>query len=375
MSDLTAQAQATPQATPLEPGATIGILGGGQLGRMLSVAASRLGLKTHIFEPGANPPAGQVADRVTTASYEDSAALVAFAKAVDVVTYEFENIPTAALDIIEAHCPIRPGREALRISQDRLTEKNFLQDLGLQIAPFADITDAASLDAALAEIGAPAILKTRRFGYDGKGQARIMAQDEASDALTAMAGAPAVLEGFVTFSHEVSVIAARGLYGEVACFDPGENVHHDGILHTTTVPARLSGSQRMDAVLLAAKVLNAMDYVGVLGVELFVTQHGLVVNEIAPRVHNSGHWTQNGCAVDQFEQHIRAVAGWPLGDGQRHADVVMENLIGDDMERLPQLAKEPDCALHLYGKAEVKPGRKMAHVNRIIRAKTPPARR
>jgi 5-(carboxyamino)imidazole ribonucleotide synthase len=351
----------------LKPGSTIGILGGGQLGRMLSVAASRLGFVTHIFEPGANPPAGQVADRVTTAAYDDTDALEAFARDVDVITYEFENIPTAALDILEAHRPIRPGREALRVSQDRLTEKSFLRDLGLQTAPFADITDQASLDLALAEIGAPSILKTRRFGYDGKGQARIKSPEDAPGALADMAGAAAILEGFVDFSREVSVIAARGTNGEVSCFDPGENVHRDGILHTTTVPAQLSGSQRMDAVLLAGKILNALDYVGVLGVELFVTDNGLIVNEIAPRVHNSGHWTQNGCAIDQFEQHIRAVAGWPLGDGQRHSDVVMENLIGDDMDRLPDLAKEHDCAIHLYGKAEVKAGRKMGHVNRIQR--------
>ncbi|AHD00148.1 5-(carboxyamino)imidazole ribonucleotide synthase [Leisingera methylohalidivorans] len=355
-------------AQVLQPGATIGILGGGQLGRMLSVAASRLGFKTHIFEPGANPPAGHVADRVTTAGYEDAGALKAFAAAVDVITYEFENIPTSALDLLESQKPIRPGREALRISQDRLTEKTFLQELGLTTAPFADITDQAGLDAALAGIGAPSILKTRRFGYDGKGQARIKAPEDAAEALTAMAGAPSVLEGFVTFSHEVSVIAARGVNGEIACFDPGENVHRDGILHTTTVPARLSKSQRMDAVLMAGKILNALDYVGVLGVELFVTPAGLIVNEIAPRVHNSGHWTQNGCTVDQFEQHIRAVAGWPLGDGRRHSDVVMENLIGADVDRIPELAKEPDCALHLYGKAEAKPGRKMGHVNRVVKA-------
>ncbi|KAE9627398.1 5-(carboxyamino)imidazole ribonucleotide synthase [Parasedimentitalea maritima] len=354
----------------LNSGATIGILGGGQLGRMLSVAASRLGFVTHIYEPGANPPAGQVADRVTTAGYEDAEALAAFAASVDVITYEFENIPTAALDILESHRPIRPGREALRISQDRLTEKNFLQDLGLKTAPFADITDQASLDTALAEIGAPAILKTRRFGYDGKGQARIKTLDDAQQALGDMAGAPALLEGFITFSHEVSVIAARGIKGDVSCYDPGENVHTDGILDTTTVPAKLSAGQRMDAVLLAANILNKLDYVGVMGVELFVTPQGLVVNEIAPRVHNSGHWTQNGCTVDQFEQHIRAVVGWPLGDGQRHSDVVMENLIGDDMDRVPELAKEADCALHLYGKAEVKPGRKMGHVNRVIRSQS-----
>ncbi|NIZ61750.1 5-(carboxyamino)imidazole ribonucleotide synthase [Sedimentitalea sp. CY04] len=354
----------------LKPGATIGILGGGQLGRMLSVAASRLGFVTHIYEPGANPPAGQVADRVTTAGYDDTDALTAFAASVDVITYEFENIPTAALDILESHRPIRPGREALRVSQDRLTEKNFLQGLGLTTAPFADITDQASLDAALADIGAPAILKTRRFGYDGKGQARIKTLEDAPQALADMAGAPALLEGFITFSHEVSVIAARGVNGDVSCYDPGENVHTDGILDTTTVPAKLSAGQRMDAVLLAANILNKLDYVGVMGVELFVTPQGLVVNEIAPRVHNSGHWTQNGCTVDQFEQHIRAVVGWPLGDGQRHSDVVMENLIGDDMDRVPELAKESDCAIHLYGKAETKPGRKMGHVNRVVRAKS-----
>ena len=351
----------------LTPGATIGILGGGQLGRMLSVAAARLGFRTHVFEPGANPPAGHVADQVTTASYDDAAALARFANAVDVITYEFENIPTEALDLLEAHRPIRPGREALRVSQDRLTEKTFLQALGLKTAPFADITDAASLESALDTIGAPSILKTRRFGYDGKGQARIRERADAGSALEDMAGAPAILEGFVNFSHEVSVIAARGLDGEVACFDPGENVHRDGILHTTTIPARLSAGQRMDAVLLSANILNALEYVGVMGVELFVTPEGLIVNEIAPRVHNSGHWTQNGCAVDQFEQHIRAVAGWQLGDGQRYCDVVMENLIGADVDRIPELARESDCAIHLYGKSETKPGRKMGHVNRVIK--------
>ena len=213
--------------------------------------------------------------------------------------------------------------------------------------------------------GTPAILKTRRMGYDGKGQARIMSPADADRALADMAGAPAVLEGFIHFTHEVSIIGARGLDGAVACYDPGENVHEDGILRTTTVPANLKPSQRTDAVLLAANILNALDYVGVMGVELFVTPTGLIVNEIAPRVHNSGHWTQNGCTVCQFEQHIRAVAGWPLGSGARHADVVMENLIGNDMDRVPELART-DAAIHLYGKAEVKLGRKMGHVNRIV---------
>ncbi|WP_289084804.1 5-(carboxyamino)imidazole ribonucleotide synthase [uncultured Sulfitobacter sp.] len=351
----------------LKTGATIGILGGGQLGRMLAVAAARLGFRTHIFEPGANPPAGDVAHTLTTAGYDDVDALTAFAKSVDIVTFEFENIPTDALDVIENITPIRPNREALRTSQDRLVEKQFLEGLGLTVAPFADIANAADLEAAMTTIGAPSILKTRRFGYDGKGQSRLRSADDAAGALADMAGNPAVLEGFVNFTAEVSVIAARSPSGEVACFDPGENVHRDGILHTTTVPARLSAAQRMDAVLLAAKILNALDYVGVLGVELFVTPQGFTVNEIAPRVHNSGHWTQNGCAVDQFEQHIRAVAGWPLGDGSRYADVVMENLIGDDMDRVPELAKQRDTALHLYGKADVKPGRKMGHVNIVKR--------
>mgnify|MGYP005988507797 FL=1 len=343
---------------------TIGILGGGQLGRMLSVAASRLGLKTHIFEPSANPPAAHVADAVTTASYDDHAALQAFAQTVDVITYEFENIPTSALDLLESLKPIHPGRRALATSQDRLTEKEFLQSLGLQTAPFATVDNAADLDAAIATIGAPAILKTRTMGYDGKGQARIKSADDAAQAIANMAGAPAILEGFVNFSHEVSIIGARDADGAVACFDPGENVHVDGILSTTTVPAKLTPSQRTDAVLIAASILNALDYVGVMGVELFVTPEGLIVNEIAPRVHNSGHWTQNGCTIDQFEQHIRAVAGWPLGDGSRHSNVVMENLIGDDMDRLPDLAKTT-AAIHLYGKADVKKGRKMGHVNHI----------
>ena len=351
----------------LSPGATIGILGGGQLGRMLSVAASRLGFKTHIFEPGANPPAGHVADKVTTASYEDLAALRAFAESVDVITYEFENVPASSLDALEAIRPIRPNRKALAISQDRIPEKDFLTSLGLQTAPYARVTDAASLNDAILKIGLPAILKTTRLGYDGKGQARIMTAEDAPTALAAMNGAEAVLEGFVDFKFEASVIAARGLDGSVSCFDPGENVHRNGILHTTTVPARLTSSQRTDAVLLAARILNALDYVGVMGVELFVTGNGLIVNEIAPRVHNSGHWTQQGCAIDQFEQHIRAVAGWPLGDGSRFADVVMENLIGEDVNRVPGLAKEKNVSIHLYGKEDVKAGRKMGHINRVLK--------
>jgi 5-(carboxyamino)imidazole ribonucleotide synthase len=348
----------------LAPGAVIGILGGGQLGRMLALAAARLGLRCHIYEPGPDCPASEVAFATTCAPYEDAAALRAFARSVDVVTYEFENVPAEALDLIESEVPIRPGRRALATSQDRLAEKEFLASLGLALAPFAGVETDEDLRDALARIGTPAILKTRRFGYDGKGQARIMAPDDAASARAALAGAPAVLEGFVSFSREVSVIAARGLDGSVACFDPGENLHENGILRTTTVPARLPPAQRSDAVLIAARMLNALDYVGVIGVELFVTPEGLVVNEFAPRVHNSGHWTQDGCVIDQFEQHIRAVAGWPLGDGRRHSNVEMENLIGDDILRVPEIAAT-GAAIHLYGKAEARRGRKMGHVNRI----------
>ena len=343
---------------------TIGILGGGQLGRMLSVAAARLGIKTHIFEPSANPPAGDVAHHVTTAAYDDHVALTAFAQSVDVITYEFENIPAEALDVIEALRPVHPNRRALATSQDRMTEKAFLNGLGLATAPFANVENLDDLVKAIDQIGVPSILKTRRFGYDGKGQSRLTADTDPAAAWADMADAPSVLEGFIEFTHEVSVVAARTANGAISCFDPGENVHRDGILHTTTVPARLSPAQRTDAVLLAAKILNELEYVGVLGVELFVTPRGLIVNEIAPRVHNSGHWTQNGCVTDQFEQHIRAVAGWPLGDGSRHSNVEMENLIGDDVDRIPEIAGTA-TAIHLYGKADVKAGRKMGHINRV----------
>lgn len=349
---------------PLGQGACIGILGGGQLGRMLSVAASRLGYRTHVFEPGA-APAADVAHALTTAPYEDAGAIRAFAASVDVVTYEFENVPAEALDLIESRVPIRPNRRALAISQDRLAEKDFLTGLGLATAPYARIDDAAALAGAMAG-QARAILKTRRLGYDGKGQFRLRQGDDMA-AAWAQVNAPSVLEGFVDFSAEISVIVARGADGTVAAYDPGRNVHEGGILRGTTVPCGLPGRLTTDAVLLAGRIVTALDYVGVMGVELFVTPHGLVVNEIAPRVHNSGHWTQGGCAVDQFEQHIRAVAGLPLADGRRHADVVMENLIGDDIDRLPALLAEPGVQIHLYGKTEVKPGRKMGHVNRIAR--------
>ncbi|WP_445943601.1 5-(carboxyamino)imidazole ribonucleotide synthase [Roseicyclus sp.] len=348
----------------LAPGSTIGILGGGQLGRMLAMAAARLGYRTHIYEPG-SAPAADVVHAWTQGAYDDLEALGRFAQSCDLITFEFENIPAPALDVLAQTTPLFPDRRALETSQDRLVEKTFLAGLGLTTAPFAAIDGPGDLDAALAATGTPAILKTRRFGYDGKGQARVMSPADGPAALDSLQGAPAIAEGFVRFSREISVIAARGRDGSVAAYDPGENVHTDGILATTTVPATLPLKQRTDAVLIASRILTALDYVGVMGVELFVTPQGLVVNEIAPRVHNSGHWTQAGCAVDQFEQHIRAITGWPLGNGARHANVVMENLIGADVDRAFALAGEAGVQIHLYGKSDTRPGRKMGHINRV----------
>lgn len=355
----------------LRPGAVIGILGGGQLARMLSIAAGRLGYRTHVYEPSGSCPAAQVASACTTAGWDDMTALDAFARAVDMVTYEFENIPTGALDRIEQHCAVRPNRRALAISQDRLEEKQFLNSLGLATAPWSAVDDMPGLTAALAAIGTPAILKTRLLGYDGKGQVRLDrdAPQVAAEAFSQIGGVPCILEGLVEFDCEISVIVARAADGSVAAYDPGLNQHQDGILRITTVPCRQSERIITDAVLMAAKIVTSLDYVGVMGVELFVTDGGLLVNEIAPRVHNSGHWTQAGAAVCQFEQHIRAIAGLPLGDGQRHSDVVMENLIGDDIARLPMLLTERDTQIHLYGKAEARAGRKMGHVNRVTRRK------
>ncbi|MFO1142887.1 MAG: 5-(carboxyamino)imidazole ribonucleotide synthase [Amaricoccus sp.] len=346
---------------PLPPGSRIGILGGGQLGRMLAMAAARLGMHTHVFEPGEDPPAAQVANAVTRAGYDDLAALGAFGAVVDVVTYEFENVALPAIDALAPLVPVRPGRRALEVAQDRLAEKEFLRGLGLTTAPFSAVDGPEALADAMARLGTPAILKTRRFGYDGKGQVRLDAGASAGEAWVAVGAAPSVLEGFVDFAREISVIAARGMDGTVAAFDPGENEHRDGILRRTRVPAAVPAPIAQDAVLVAGRILNALDYVGVIGVELFVTGAGLVVNEIAPRVHNSGHWTEAACLIDQFEQHVRAICGWPLGDGSRHSDAEMLNLIGD-------IAEAPSirgARLQLYGKAEARPGRKMGHLTRI----------
>ncbi len=345
----------------LPSGATIGILGGGQLGRMLALAAARLGMRTHVFEPSDAPCAGQVCDRVTRAKYDDVQALQRFARSVDVITYEFENVDLNAVDGVADLVPVRPGRRALEISQDRLLEKNFLNGLSIPTAAYWNVESAADLGDALEHLAGPGIVKTRRFGYDGKGQVRVAGAGDTDTAWTALAAAPSVLEGFVTFEREISVIAARGLDGSVVAYDPGENVHEDGILRTTTVPARIKPSESQDAVLTAGRILNALDYVGVIGVEFFVTGNGLVVNEFAPRVHNSGHWTQAACLIDQFEMHVRAICGWPLGDGSRHSDAVMTNLLGDEIFAAPA---ETGTAVHVYGKAEALPGRKMGHLIR-----------
>ncbi|MGM0586007.1 MAG: 5-(carboxyamino)imidazole ribonucleotide synthase [Pseudomonadota bacterium] len=348
------------------PGGAVGILGGGQLARMLSMAAARLGLRCVILAPDADPPAGHVAARVIRADYEDPAALSELARACDVITYEFENVPVAAAAALAAEVAVRPGPRALEVSQDRLTEKDFIAGTGLSPAPYAAVASEVDLAAALERLGAPAILKTRRFGYDGKGQARLDSAADIPAAWEAVQGAPCVLEGMVDFAHEVSVIAARGQDGKVVAFDPVRNEHEGGILRRSTAPARLPAARKLEAVTAAGRILTELDYVGVIGVELFDTATGFVVNEIAPRVHNTGHWTLDACVVDQFEQHIRAICGWPLGDGARHSDAVMENLIGEEALAWRDLAADPGARLHLYGKGEARPGRKMGHVTRLF---------
>ncbi len=354
---------------PLPPNSVIGILGGGQLGRMLALAAARLGLKCHIYAPETESPAFHVAARHTCAAYDDREALKAFASAVDVVTYEFENVPAGTAAILGAIRPLAPGAEALATSQDRLVEKTFLAKIGLTTAPFAGVEDKDGLEEAIARIGRPSILKTRRFGYDGKGQTTIKAETLLDAAWATIGGKAAILEGFVDFEKEVSVIAARGWDGSIAVYDVPENRHANHILRKSIVPAGIAPGTARAARDIAARITGALDYVGVIGVELFLARENgkerLIVNEIAPRVHNSGHWTMDACAVSQFEQHIRAVAGWPLGSPERHSDVVMTNLLGQEAENWQNLANEPHAGLHLYGKAESRPGRKMGHINRL----------
>jgi 5-(carboxyamino)imidazole ribonucleotide synthase len=363
-------------AAQLSPGDTIGILGGGQLGRMLAMAAARLGLKTHIFCPDADSPAFDVAAAKTIAPYENEPALQAFAEAVDVVTYEFENVPARTADLLAALRPVRPGPAALAVSQDRLTEKDFLTDLGIATAPYRSVEDAGALARAVGELGRPSILKTRRFGYDGKGQVMIREGSDLGAVFRGLGGAPSILEGFVPFIKEISVIAARGLDGAFAAYDVTENVHANHILSVSRAPARIDAGCAAAAIATAKKIADALDYVGILAVELFVTEEPdddgrlvqrIRVNETAPRVHNSGHWTLDGALCSQFEQHIRAIAGWPLGATRHHgAAVEMRNLIGDDVNAWPDILRDPGASLHLYGKAEARPGRKMGHVTRVL---------
>jgi 5-(carboxyamino)imidazole ribonucleotide synthase len=350
--------------TIVKPGGTIGIIGGGQLGRMLAMAAARLGLKTCIYNDELHAPAFQVTPLQVAAPYDDHSMLTGFAQICDVISFEFENLPADSVSFLSELKPVRPGPRALQTTQDRLSEKSFVRSLGLLTAPFFDVTSADQARAAFAELGGPGILKTRKFGYDGKGQAKVANADEAAMAFESFKGAPAILEGFVDFAFEASVIAARGADGSFAAYDPPENIHENHILRRSIVPGRLSKAQGEAAKAIARTIADALDYVGVLAVELFVMQDGsLLVNEIAPRVHNSGHWTLEACACSQFEQHIRAVAGWPLGDPTRHADAVMENIIGAEADAWESLARSG--ALHLYGKREARLGRKMGHVTRL----------
>jgi 5-(carboxyamino)imidazole ribonucleotide synthase len=348
----------------VKPGGVIGILGGGQLGRMLALAAARLGLKTCIYNDENHAPAFQVTPLQVAASYEDRNMLSGFAEICDVITFEFENIPAATIEYLSTLKPVRPGPKALSQTQDRFIEKSFVTSLDLATAPFFDVTSTDEARAAFGKLNGPGILKTRRLGYDGKGQAKVTNPAEAADAFARFKSAPAILEGLVDFAFEASVIAARGQDGSFAAYDPPENEHENHILRRSTVPGRMTKTQSDEAKVIARKIAEALDYVGVLAVELFVTKAGaLLVNEIAPRVHNSGHWTIEACQCSQFEQHIRAVAGWPLGDPARHADAVMENVIGAEADAWESLAKSG--ALHLYGKKDAKPGRKMGHVTRL----------
>jgi 5-(carboxyamino)imidazole ribonucleotide synthase len=350
-------------SAPVPPGGTIGILGGGQLGRMLALAAARLGLKTHIYSDEADAPAFQVSDTHTCAAFDDKATLNKFAGSFDTVTFEWENVPVEAIETIADMKPVFPTAATLAVTQDRLTEKTFLDSLGLRTAPFSGVASPSEGLAAFDQSGgARAILKTRRFGYDGKGQRKIGNGTELLEALESFKSAPCILEDFIDFAFEASVIAARGRDGAFAAYDPPENEHGDHILRRSRVPSRLTATQIEEAKAIAKRIAEALDYVGVLCVELFVTRDGeLLVNEIAPRVHNSGHWTLEACATSQFEQHIRAVAGWPLGDPARHSDAVMENIIGEEARDWQALIARGG-SLHLYGKSEIRPGRKMGHI-------------
>jgi 5-(carboxyamino)imidazole ribonucleotide synthase len=347
---------------------TIGIIGGGQLGRMLAMAAARLNFETVILEPQSSCPAAQVANRQIIAAYDDPKGLAELAAVCDVVTYEFENVPVEAAESLARDVAVYPPPRALEMAQDRLTEKRFLNDCGIPTARFHAIDSQDDLEAALVDFGGQGVLKTRRLGYDGKGQRVFRSNgDSAVGGYAALGSVPLILESFIPFEREISIIAARGLDGTVACYDAAENVHRAGILHTSTLPARLSPVADLAASRAAKKLLTALNYIGVIGIEFFALSDGsLIVNEMAPRVHNSGHWTEAACIVSQFEQHIRAVAGLPLGNPARHSDCVMQNLIGDDILSVPQWLKRDNVLVHLYGKTEARAGRKMGHVTELL---------
>lgn len=352
-------------ADAIAPGGTIGILGGGQLGRMTALAAGKLGYRAHIFAPEADAPASEVAFRTTQAGYDDEAALAAFADAVDAVTVEFENVPEAALAFLAKRKPTRPNAKALATAQDRLAEKRYLESVGFETAPYRTVDGADDIRAALEALGAPVVVKTRRFGYDGKGQVKVDAPSEAAEAWRALGEAPSLAEGFVSFEREVSVIAARDVQGVVACYPAVENRHENHILKTTIAPAENMGPLAAEAERLAEAAIAGLDMAGLLAVEMFVTPDGrILANEMAPRPHNSGHWTMDFAATSQFEQLVRAVMGLPLGDPSALRPAEMHNLLGDEADDWPQILAAPEKRLHLYGKREARPGRKMGHWNR-----------
>ncbi len=353
--------------SPLAPGSTIGILGGGQLGRMLALAAARLGFDVVVLEREADSPAGRAAARLIVGDYADEAALAELANFTGVVTYEFENVPAASVTwLAERGVEVAPGPQALAVAQDRFEEKTFLNAHGAPTVAFAPASTPEEAVQAVTTVGVPALMKTRREGYDGKGQRWVEHVADAAAAFEALGGKPVIVEAAADFVRELSVIAARGRDGETAVYPLAENHHEHGILRRSIAPARASQALTEQAERIAARVLVGLDYVGVIGIELFEMADGrLLVNEFAPRVHNTGHWTQDGCEVDQFEQHIRAVAGWPLGPTHAIAQVEMLNLLGDEADAWPKYAAEPESRLHLYGKRVAKPGRKMGHVNRV----------
>jgi 5-(carboxyamino)imidazole ribonucleotide synthase len=352
---------------PLAPGSTIGILGGGQLGRMLALAAARLGFDVAVLEREADSPAGRAAAQLIVADYGDEAGLAKLAALTDLVTYEFENVPAASVQWLAAHgVEVAPAATALAVAQDRVAEKTFLNAHGAPTVSFAAADSPQAAVEAVTQIGAPALMKTRREGYDGKGQRGVEHAADAARIFAELGGVPVIVEAPADFVRELSIIAARGRDGAIAIYPLAENHHVDGILKRSLAPARASTALKEQAERIAARVLGGLEYVGVIGIELFELKDGrLLVNEIAPRVHNTGHWTQDGCEVDQFEQHIRAVAGWPLGPTQATARVEMLNLLGDEADAWPRYAAEPETRIHLYGKRGAKPGRKMGHINRV----------